>query len=179
MPSCFGQIQFTIKQSVELRRGVAQVNTDHTVFSLAHSTAVLPLYAGSFVALFDKAGFVDGPDAVLVGVPTGDVLLQAIPHRSLVPAKQTKELLQVAWWFASSVRHGLDAFAWQIAQLALDVEIKTASGVCTVVLPTPPSLVVCPLVSISQKEAVKSILAVELAESQQKPKRAPETAILS
>ena len=128
VPGCFGQIQFAINKGVEIRRGVAQVNTDHTVFSLAHSTAVLPLYAGRFVALFDKAGFVDGPDAVLVGVPTRDVVLEAIPHRSLVPAKQTKELLQVAWWFASSVRHGLDAFAWQIAQLALDVEIKVATG---------------------------------------------------
>jgi hypothetical protein len=44
--------------------------------------------------------------------------------RSLIPAEQAQELLQVSGWFTEGVSHWLDTFSGQIAQLALNIEIQ-------------------------------------------------------
>jgi hypothetical protein len=58
----------------------------------------------------------------------GDVLLQTISRRNLIPAEQTKELLQVPGWLTEGIGHWLDTFPGQVAQLTLDVEVEIATG---------------------------------------------------
>jgi len=63
-----------MNQCVQISCSGTQVNTDHTVFSFAHIATVLPLYTSGFVALLDKAGFVEDHYTVLVTVSGCGVL---------------------------------------------------------------------------------------------------------
>lgn len=61
--SVLGQKRLTIQHRVKVRRGIAQMDTDHAVVGLADGAAVLPLHASGLVALFEEAGLIKMPTA--------------------------------------------------------------------------------------------------------------------
>jgi hypothetical protein len=128
VPCSFGQKQLSVQQAVELRRGVTEVNADNAVFEFAHGPAVLSLDTGGLVAFFDKTGLIEDANAVLVRMTPSDVLLETVSQGGLIPAEQAEELLEIPWRLADGVGHRLDTLSWQIAQLALDVEVQIATG---------------------------------------------------
>jgi hypothetical protein len=98
------------------------------VFNLADSAAMLPLDASSFVAFFDKAGLVNHPDAVRIEVMPPNVLLETITQALLIPAEQAEKLLQITGRLSAGVGNRLNAFAFQVAQLALDIQVQVPTG---------------------------------------------------
>jgi hypothetical protein len=104
------------------------VNADHAVFELAYGTAVLTLDAGGFVTFLDEAGLVYGTDALRMSMTAGNVLLGTVSRRSLIPAEQAQELLQVPGWLTEGVGHRLDTLSGQVAQLAFNVKVEIATG---------------------------------------------------
>jgi|GEM_PF-3955778 len=128
VPCFLGQIQFAVDEAIELGRRIAQMHADHAVLDLAHRAAVLALDAGGHLAFLDETGLIDNADALAVGVPAGDMLLEPVPDRRLIPAVQAQELLQIARRHAERIGHGLDALTRQIAQLPLDVQVEITSA---------------------------------------------------
>jgi hypothetical protein len=104
------------------------VNADHTVFEFTHSPTVLTLDTGGLVAFLGETGLVNGPHTVLVRMTAGNVLLEAISRRNLIPAEQAQELLQVSGWLTERIGHWLDAFSGQAAQLTFNIEVEIATG---------------------------------------------------
>lgn len=97
MPRFFRQIQFSVHQGVEVRRGVTEVNADDAVFEFTHGPAVLTLDTGGLVAFLGEAGLVDDAHTVPVRMTPGHVLLETIAQGALIPAKQAEELLEIPW----------------------------------------------------------------------------------
>jgi hypothetical protein len=104
------------------------VNADHAVFEFAYGPTVLTLDTGGLVAFLGETGLVDDSYTVRVRMPPGDVLLQTISRRNLIPAKQAQELLQVPGWFTEGIGHRLNAFSGQVAQLTFNIEVEIATG---------------------------------------------------
>jgi hypothetical protein len=89
--------------------------------------AVFLLDVGGLIAFFGETGLVDYSYAVRMRMLPGDVLLQTISRRNLIPAKQAQELLQVSGRLTEGVGHWLDTLSGQVAQLTFNIEVEIAT----------------------------------------------------
>lgn len=133
VPAVFGKEQIAVDHGAELRveTGVTEVDADDAVIDLAGVAAPLALNASGLLTGLGMSGIVDDANGLRVGMIAPHDVLHAIANVDAVPGGPIEKLLEGAAWRAVEIRDRLNALAWQIGKLALDVTGQMAARLGT------------------------------------------------
>ena len=111
---------------MEIVRGISQMYRDDAILLFAHCAQVLPLHAGSLLALFDETGLVDDAHGMGMGMFRSNDLLQSVACQIFMPTMLAEKLLERSHGHVGRQGDRLDALAGQVRELAIDVDRECA-----------------------------------------------------